>query len=390
MGAGKTRHEGRSVCGPAKVEKVDLTSGYNPVALVCFSVSPCCLQAVTTSQIDGEDDPLGKLSPLYDDVAGTVSADLTSFNARMQVRDTPLSFGSFVRDLGFGLRRDTGLTIPTPVNGQIVLGPLIPARQFGYYRKGVPPRLRPVHFQRSGACLSTLLRHLPRSANRDRCTMITPATITVAETGPQAVTITSFGDSGGGTVSLTQITNGTGSATGTVAVSTQGAITLIPGLGQNTTITGTVVAGAVTTSGLTTTTITSAGGMTITPGSGALNIFATSLSLFGTIVDGTWQADPIAMTYGGTGSGVTALTPGNTVNVNWTLTPYHKLTIDRNTTFTFSNDSVGNTIRVYVTQSPSGWDITWPTGVANFFKNANASPDPGSGETTEFLIYKLG
>ena len=96
------------------------------------------------------------------------------------------------------------------------------------------------------------------------------------------------------------------------------------------------------------------------------------------------------MTYGGTGSGVTALTPGNTVNVNWTLTPYHKLTIDRNTTFTFSNDAIGKTIRVYVTQSPSGWEITWPTGVANFFKNDDESPDPGSGATTEFLITKLG
>ena len=97
------------------------------------------------------------------------------------------------------------------------------------------------------------------------------------------------------------------------------------------------------------------------------------------------------MTYGGTGSGITTLTPGNTVNVNWTLTPYHKLTIDRDTIVTFAmHDAVGKTIRVYVTQSPSGWDITWPTGVSNFFKADNESPDPGSGATTEFLITKLG
>ena len=102
-------------------------------------------------KIDGEA-TLGKTFAVYNDVAGTMPSRFDRLSERSNAGPGySTSFGSFGCDLGFGFA-GYGTDNSDSREWSDRTRSAHPARQFDI-TAGRPTRLRPVHFQRSGACL---------------------------------------------------------------------------------------------------------------------------------------------------------------------------------------------------------------------------------------------
>ena len=74
----------------------------------------------------------------------------------------------------------------------------------------------------------------------------------------------------------------------------------------------------------------------------------------------------------------------NATNIDWSISTYHTKTLGANTTFTFSNEQEGQEIKVLLTNTTDGWDVTWPATVK---WTGESAPTMTSGIKTDIYTF---